>query len=90
MVRLEATSCNQIVKRYLFQFHDGAIRSQTGRKTVLVCTSFNSTMVRLEVGLPPILLFWPLFQFHDGAIRRAARIVGISTVTIVSIPRWCD
>ena len=54
------------------QFQTGVIRSVTLWRDAVALLSFNSKLVRLEVGRGVIGLkrVWMMFQFQTGAIRR--------------------
>jgi len=73
MVRLEEEGAAYHGGDWMFQFHDGAIRSEAGVTGLADQHCFNSTMVRLEALNAVSVGFDTMFQFHDGAIRSRLR-----------------
>ena len=71
MVRLkERASDTGKDRERLFQFHYGTIKSIAGRRAACARCDFNSTMVRLKVGVQCAGgFFLPPFQFHYGTIK---------------------
>ncbi len=71
MVRLKRCSVINLTGFWKkFQFHYGAIKTRDCVKSTDNGTRFNSTMVRLKLGLQvPIYLIRDGFQFHYGAIK---------------------
>jgi len=53
-----------------FQFHYGSVKRLGGKMVSRWWLNFNSTMVRLKVGLGPVKqLTVSLFQFHYGSVK---------------------
>ena len=76
---------------FLFQFHTGSIKSDSGMGFWLKQLRFNSTMVRLKVveGLIDGDGF-SMFQFHNGSIKSGFHRQHRKHQRRVSIPQWFD
>ena len=64
-----------IVDAHVFQFHKGAIRTDSSACYLLFCIDFNSIKVRLEPVCHAIRPMSVRFQFHKGAIRTSVKFV---------------
>jgi len=76
MVRLEGYGISRRRNYCLFQFHDGAIRSESLALQALALLEFqfHDGAIRRAAGRENLPIF-PEFQFHDGAIRRLLLVV---------------
>ena len=63
-----------------FQFHYGTIKRIELCIAVTICIHFNSTMVRLKVGLYVSSGSPPSFQFHYGTIKRFTILLCVVSV----------
>ena len=68
-MRLELIQDYYIIYPNKFQFHKGAIRTESARVEAEKKRDFNSIKVRLEPTWQETARKNALFQFHKGAIR---------------------
>jgi len=82
------TSDNKILTAEVFQFHFGSVERQP---PILLTTSiynFNSTLVRLKVLQPQLLINFDRFQFHFGSVESTNTLQETKNNQTISIPLW--